>query len=159
MYDNASRGNLHIPQSVGGGISYSYKEKITVAADVTWNNWNRYKFMQHSDSLKDAISASLGFQYVPDPLSPKFFKRLAVRVGAHYSTGEFFLRDKPISEFGVSLGIGIPLNTFITHSSINLLFEYGKMGTLANELVRQNYFRFTLNFTLQEKWYQRMKIE
>ena len=159
LCDNTSRGNLHIPQSVGGGISYTYKEKISVAADVTWNNWSHYKFMQHSDSLQDAISASVGFQYVPDPLSPKFFKRLAVRVGAHYSTGEFFLRDKPISEFGVSLGIGIPLTTFNTHSSINLMFEYGKMGTMANELVRQNYFRFTLCFTLQEKWYQRMKIE
>ena len=159
LCDNTPRGNLHIPQSVGGGLSYTYKDKISLAADVTWNNWSRYKFMQHSDSLQDAIAASVGFQYVSDPLSPKFFKRLAVRVGAHYSTGEFFLRDKPVSEFGVSAGIGIPLTTFNTHSSINLVFEYGKTGTMVNELVRQNYFRFTLCFTLQEKWYQRMKIE
>ncbi len=158
-YTNSSRGNVHIPQSVGGGLSYSFKEKVTVAADVTWQNWNNYKFMGEGDSLRDAISASLGAQFIPDPLSPKFIKRMAFCVGAKYSTGNFFLHNKPISEFGVSLGFGIPLTTFNTRSNINVVFEYGKMGTLANDLIRQNYFRFSLSFTLQEKWYQRMKLE
>lgn len=157
--DNSARGTLNIPQSVGGGLSYSYKDIFTVAADVTWNNWAKYQFMGHSDSLKNSITASLGAQYTPDPMSPKFLKRLALRIGAKYSTGEFILRTKPITEFGVNIGLGIPLNTFNTHSSINVMFEYGKMGTIEKDLIRQNYFRFTLNFTLQEKWYQRMKLD
>lgn len=158
-YDNATHGNVHIPQSVGAGLSYTYKDKLTIAADVTWQNWNKYNFMGHGDSLTDAISASLGAQFIPDPLSPKFFKRMAFRIGAKYSTGDFIILNKPISEFGVSLGVGIPLTTFNTHSNINILFEYGKLGTLADDLIKQNYFRFTLNFTLQEKWYQRMKLD
>ena len=153
------RGSLRIPQSVGGGISYSFKEKFTVAADVTWQNWDKYRFMGHGDSLKNSISGSLGVQYIPDPFSPKFFKRIALRAGTRFSTGEIVLHNKPVSEFGVSLGVGIPLTTFNTHSSINILVEYGKLGTTANDLILQNYFRFTLSFTLQEKWYQRMKIE
>lgn len=157
--DNSARGALNIPQSVGGGFSYSYKDVFIVAADVTWNNWAEYQFMGHGDSLKNSITASLGAQYTPDPLSPKFLKRLALRIGARYSTGEFILRNKPITEFGVNVGLGIPLNTFNTHSSINVMFEYGKMGTIEKDLIRQNYFRFTLNFTLQEKWYQRMKLD
>ena len=84
---------------------------------------------------------------------------MAFRIGAKYSTGDFIILNKPISEFGVSLGVGIPLTTFNTHSNINILFEYGKLGTLADDLIKQNYFRFTLNFTLQEKWYQRMKLD
>lgn len=159
LCDNTKKGNVTIPQSVGFGLSYTYKEKWTVAADVTWQNWDKYAFMGKSDSLHDAITASLGAQYIPDPYSTKFLKRMAFRVGAKYSTGEIFIRNKPINEFGVCFGVGIPLNTFNTHSSINVLFEYGKMGTLINDLVKQDYFRFTLNFTLQEKWYQRMKIE
>ena len=158
-YNDNVRSSLNIPQSVGGGVSYSYKDKLLVAADVTWNNWKNYKFFDHTDSLKNSITASLGAQFTPDPLSNKFFKKMNFRIGAKYSTGELLLRSKPIDEFGVSLGVGIPLNSFNTHSSINLTFEYGKLGTLINDLVRQNYFRFTLNFILQEKWYQRMKIE
>lgn len=158
-YDGNNKGNLHIPQSVGGGISYSYKDKITLAADVTWQNWTTFQFMGQGDSLQNSLSASLGAQYIPDPLSPKFLKHMAFRVGAKFSTGEFLLHNKPISEFGVTLGLGIPLTTFNTRSYINVAFEYGTMGTMVNDLIKQNYFRFTLNFTLQEKWYQRMKLE
>lgn len=154
------RGRLNIPQSVGGGLSYTYKDKITLAADVTWRNWNKFSFIKPSrDTMRNSIGAALGFQYIPDPLSNKFFKKLALRVGGHYSTGELLIRNKPISEFGVSVGVGIPLTTFNTHSSINLMLEYGKNGTLANGLVRQNYFRFSLCFTLQERWYQRVKLD
>ncbi len=152
-------GRLTIPQSVGGGISYTFKDKMTFAADVTWQNWAKFKFMKPADSMKNSISASLGFQYIPNPLSNKFFKKMAFRAGGKYSTGELLLRNKPISEFGVCLGVGIPLTTFNTHSSINLMFEYGKTGTLANDLIRQNYFRFSLCFILQERWYQRVKLD
>ena len=156
----ALRGRLNIPQSVGGGLSYTYKDKMTIAGDVTWRNWTKFSFMKPSnDTLQDAISASLGFQYIPDPLSTKFFKKMAFRVGGHYSTGELLLRNKPISEFGVCVGVGIPLTTFNTHSSLNILFEYGKTGTLANDLINQNYFRFSFCFTLQERWYQRVKLD
>mgnify|MGYP003334776319 CR=1 FL=1 len=143
--DKSHKGSLRIPQSIGGGLSYSYKDKLLVAADVTWQNWKQYKFMGHSDSLKDAITASLGCQYIPNPLSKKFFQKMAFRVGAKYSTGNFLIKNKPITEFGVSLGVGIPLTTFNTHSTINVMFEYGKMGTLENDLLKQNYFKFTFN--------------
>ncbi len=158
-YNDKTKGNVHVPQSVGGGLSYSYMDKVILAADVTWQNWNRFKFMGRGDSLRDAISASVGAQYTPDPLSNKFLKKMAFRLGFRYSTGNIILHNKPIDEMGVSLGIGLPLTTFNTHSSVNVAFEYGKMGTLANQLIKQNYFKFTLNFTLQEKWYQRMKLD
>ncbi len=158
-YNDDTRSSLRIPQSVGGGLSYTFKDKLTVAADVTWNNWARYRFFGHGDSLQNSITASVGAQFIPDPQSNKFLKKMTFRVGARYSTGDLFLHGRPVNEFGVSLGLGIPLTSFNTHSSVNIGVEYGKLGTLAHDLIRQNYFRFTVNFTLQEKWYQRMKLE
>ena len=152
-------GNLNIPQSVGAGVSYNYKEKLIVAADVTWRNWEKFDFLKPTDSLRNSLATSLGFQFIPDPQSNNFFKKLAIRLGGRYSTGELSLRNKPISELGVCLGVGIPLNTFNTHSSINIMFEYGRTGTMMNDLVQQNYYRFSLCFILQERWYQRVKID
>jgi long-subunit fatty acid transport protein len=153
------KGTLNIPQSVGGGISYSYKGKLTLAGDVTWQNWDNYRFMKPADSMHNSITGSLGIQFIPDPVSNKFFKKMAFRLGGRYSTGELMLRNKLISEFGVCIGVGVPLTTFNTHSSINIMFEYGKTGTLSNNLVLQNYFRFSFCFTLQERWYQRVKLD
>ena len=159
LYKDDLRGTLNIPQSAGGGLSYTYKDKLTIAGDVTWQNWANFKFMKPCDSLQNTIIAAMGVQFIPDPASNKFFKQMSFRIGGRYSTGELLLRNKPISEFGVCLGVGIPLNTFNTHSSVNILFEYGKTGTLVNDLVRQDYFRFSFCFTLQERWYQRVKLD
>ena len=159
LYKDDLRGTLNIPQSVGAGLSYTFKDKLTVAADVTWQNWANFKFMKPCDSLQNTVMASLGAQFIPDPTSNKFFRKMAFRIGGRYSSGELLLRNKPISEFGVCLGIGVPLTTFNTHSSLNILFEYGRTGTLTNDLIRQDYFRFSFCFTLQERWYQRVKLD
>ena len=159
LYKDDLRGTLNIPQSVGAGLSYAYNDKLIIAGDVTWQNWANFKFMKPCDSLQNTILASFGAQYIPDPNSNKFFKKMAFRIGGRYSTGELMLRNKPISEFGVCFGVGVPLTSFNTHSSLNILFEYGKMGTLVNDLIRQDYFRFSFCFTLQERWYQRVKLD
>jgi len=157
--NEGAMGRLIIPQKVGAGLSYTYKHKLTVAGDVTWQNWEKFQFMRPSDSMQNSITTSIGVQFIPDPFSNKFMKRMNFRIGGKYSTGDLSLRDKPINELGVSIGVGIPLNTFNTHSSINVMFEYGKAGTLANDLVLQRYFRFSLCFILQERWYQRVKLD
>lgn len=159
LYKDGISGNLYIPQSVGGGISYCYKDKLTVATDVTWRNWEKFEFLKPTDSLHNSLSSSIGFQYIPDPLSNKFFKKMAFRLGSKFTTGELSLRNKPISEYGVCIGVGLPINTFNTHSSINIMFEYGRTGTMENNLVQQNYYRISLCFILQERWYQRVKID
>ncbi|MBO4489271.1 MAG: hypothetical protein J5741_06440 [Bacteroidales bacterium] len=159
VHSNNKTQNLHIPQSVGAGLSYSYNNRLTIAADVTWHNWAKFNYGSLADTMANSFSTSLGVQYIPDPLSTKFFRKMAFRIGAKYSTGELVLRNHTINELGITIGLGIPLTTFNTHSSLNLMFEYGKMGTLADDLIKQNYFRIGLCFTLQERWYQRKKLD
>ncbi|MDR1757436.1 MAG: hypothetical protein LBR51_00530 [Bacteroidales bacterium] len=154
-----SKGSMYIPSTIGFGISYTYKKKLTVGADATWQNWARYKCMGQSDSLQNNLNLSLGIQFIPDPLSNKFVKRVQLRAGARYSTGYLQIRETAVNDFGVTLGVGLPLRTFNSHSSINLMLEYGQMGTTKSQLVMQQYFRINVSFILQEKWYQRMKME
>ncbi|MCR4965712.1 MAG: hypothetical protein K6A41_08670 [Bacteroidales bacterium] len=159
LHTNTKYENLRIPQSVGAGLSYTYNNSLTVAADVTWHNWAKFKFRNPADSMSNSITASVGLQYIPDPTSTKFGKKMAFRLGAKYSTGELVLMNRAINEFGVTVGLGFPLTTFNTHSSLNLMFEYGKIGTLVDNLIKQNYFRVGFSFSLQERWYQRKKLD
>jgi hypothetical protein len=69
------------------------------------------------------------------------------------------VKGSPISDFVFSIGAGIPLKTFNTKSSLNILLEYGNMGTISNGLINENFIRLSLNFILQEKWYQRVKLD
>lgn len=153
------KGSMKIPQSVGGGLSFSHKDKILIGVDVTWQNWKNYSNFGVGDSLKDAINANVGFQFIPDPTSGKFGKNIAFRLGGKYSSGYMQVKNTPIREYGVCVGIGLPLRSYNTRSSINIMFEYSSLGTKQSNLVRQDYFKVGINFILQERWYQRVKLE
>lgn len=153
------RGSMQMPQCVGGGVSYSYKKRLLVAADVTWQNWEKYRLMGESDSLTNAIVTSLGIQYTPDPQSAHYGKKIAIRAGAKYSTGYFSFKGEPVSEYSFSFGLGFPLKGANSNSSLNVLLEYGKMGNLTRNDITESYWKLTLSFILQEKWYQRVKLD
>jgi long-subunit fatty acid transport protein len=42
MGDDAIKGSMKIPQFIGGGISYSFKDKYLFTSDVTWQNWEKF---------------------------------------------------------------------------------------------------------------------
>lgn len=153
-------GKMQTPQSLGGGFSYQYRDKWLVTADVTWQDWAHYYLNESNNgNLQDAITVSAGFQFVPNSASTNYFNKIRFRAGFRYCTGQIFVNERSINDFSVSVGLGFPLRMYNSNSSMGILFEYGQMGTLQNELLRENYFRFSLHFTLQEKWYQRVKLE
>lgn len=163
-YDTAysilnQKGNMRMPQSIGGGLMYSYMDKLTIGVDVTWQNWARFSLMGESDSLHNAIVTNVGLQFIPDPNSGKFGKSIAIRVGGRFSTGYMQVNNTPITEYAINFGIGLPFKTFSSRCILNLIFEYGSMGSLKHDLVRQNCFQVGLNLILVERWYQRVKLE
>lgn len=157
--DDAVKGTLKIPQYIGLGFSYAFKDKYLVSGDFTFQNWTRFSGTGISDTLKDNYISSIGFQYIPDSKSTKYFKKINYRAGFRYSSGYMVVKNTPISDFVFSVGAGFPLRTFNTKSSINILLEYGKMGTLTNGLIDENILRVSLNFILHERWYQRVKLD
>ena len=157
--ENALKSNVKMPQIVGGGISYGYKDKLTAAVDITWQNWKNFSMSNTKDSLKNNLITAVGIQYIPNAMSSKYYNKINFRMGTRFSTGYIILNDSPISEFAVSVGLGLPFRTLSSRSSVNIMFEYSRLGTLKNDLILQNYYKLSFNFILQEKWYQRRKLE
>ena len=156
--DNALRSFVTMPHIVGGGLSYGYKDRLLVSTDFTWQNWKRFSMARSKDTLLNNFIAVVGAQYVPNPMSSKYYNKINFRLGTRFASGYMMINQKPISEFAVSAGLGFPIRTFNTRSSINIMFEYSRLGTLQNNLILQNYFKLSVNFILQEKWYQRRKL-
>ena len=159
-----TKGHLQMPQTIGGGFSYQYKDKLWVTADVSWQNWKRFHLSTETmrENFNDAMNYSVGIQFIPDANASNYAKKIRLRIGARYSTGYINAttdQTTAISDFSISAGVGLPLKLYTSNSSIGILFEYGVMGTHQHNLIKENYFRFSLHFTLQEKWYQRVKLE
>ncbi|MCL2289944.1 MAG: hypothetical protein FWC34_04475 [Bacteroidetes bacterium] len=157
--DDAIRSTVKMPQVIGAGFSYGYKDRLLVAADFTWQNWKQFSMTRSKDSLRDNFITAVGVQYIPNPTSSKYHNKINFRAGTRFSSGYFIINDRPISELAVSVGLGFPIRTFNTRSSVNIMFEYSKLGTMQRNLILQNYFKLSFSFILQEKWYQRRKLE
>jgi len=157
--ENAIRSMVKMPHIVGAGLSYGYKDRLLVAADFTWQNWKQFSMSGTKDTLKNNFIAAVGAQYIPNPTSSKYYNKINFRLGTRFASGYMIINEKPITELAVSVGLGFPLRTFSTRSSVNIMFEYSKLGTLQSNFILQNYFKLSFNFILQEKWYQRTKLE
>ncbi len=79
------------------------------------------------------------------------------RFGFHYDAGILKINDTRINEYGMSFGIGLPVSQ--SYSSVNLGIEIGKRGTTNNNLISENYFKFTLGISLFERWFIQRKYQ
>ena len=61
-------------------------------------------------------------------------------------------------EIGASLGFGLPLVD--NRSFLNISLEYVKKNPeVKTNMIDEQYFRFTLNYTFNELWFFKRKVE
>ncbi|PQJ78901.1 hypothetical protein [Polaribacter porphyrae] len=107
---------------------------------------------------------SLGGYFLPKVNSiSSYWERVTYRAGVRYeNTG--LLADgsgnntnfTQINDFGITFGLGLPLKRL---SNVNLGFEYGKRGTMQNNLIEETYFNFRLSLSLTDNWFVKRKID
>ena len=107
---------------------------------------------------------SLGGFYLPKVNSiSNYWNRVTYRAGARFEKSGLMVDGSgnntnftPIDDFGISFGLGLPLQRL---STVNLGFEFGKRGTTNNNLIEENYFNFRLSLSLTDKWFEKRKID
>ena len=59
--------------------------------------------------------------------------------------------------YGVSVGFGLPLVD--NRSLVNVSFEYTKINPSGKNMIDEQYFRFTVNYTFNEMWFWKKKVD
>jgi len=153
-----------MPTQIGGGISWGKKNKYLIGIDATWKNWSNYGIDNVNDSLSDAYKISIGGNYTPNHTSNKFFSRMTFSLGAKFEQTHLSFKDgylsldgEPLKQFGINFGFLFPLKR--SKTAFGIVFEYGQLGTIENNLIKENYFTATVNLRIHERWYQRKKLD
>lgn len=155
-----------IPSSFGFGASYVKRDKLTLAADVLYEIWDKARFYSSEDNFKNRVRVAAGGEYIPNIQNRNFFNRVRYRAGAHYSNSYLLINNKEedlvykgngYNEYGVSVGMGLPL--IDNRSLINLSFEYTKIKPGGVNMIDEQYFRFTVNYTFNEMWFWKKKVD
>jgi len=141
---------------IGLGVSCEKTDKWLVGVDFRWQNWKDFKAFNISDSLVNSLQINAGAEIIPDITSyTNYLKRIRYRLGFKYDNTYLMLRDKRLDEYAFSLGFGFPLRG--NRTMINLGAQVGTRGTTQAGLIKDSYFKFTLGFTLYERWFVKRK--
>lgn len=150
------KGSFTLPARIGTGITIGKEGKWIAGTDFLWQNWEKYRYYDQSDSLLNRWNIAIGGEYIPgSKSSDSYLRKVSYRAGLHFGKTPLNLKDRHLEEFGISFGIGLPVKK--SKSMINLSATFGKRGTTNNGLIQENFFRFTIGVNVFENWFYKSK--
>lgn len=164
---------LATPMTYGVGAAWNHSEKLIVETDVTLQKWGSLDFPAYDEArgtyaptsglLKDRYKVNAGMDYVPAPMSQKYFNRVHYRMGAGFSTPYCRINgsDGP-KELSLSAGLGLPLqNGWNSRGNMRPVLNISAQWTHASApgLITENTFRINIGLTFNERWFAKWKID
>ena len=70
---------------------------------------------------------------------------------------EIMSKARILKDLAFSFGMGLPMNKVF--SMVNIALKYGNRGYSDNNFIKEQYFSIYLSMTLNEKWFNKRKIE
>ncbi len=153
-----TKGNIHLPSTLGIGVSYEKAYKWNVGVDVLLRDWSNYKnYFGSNEGFENSLKIAAGAEFIPDISSVNsYLKRMSYRVGFSHQKMPYEINNEVINEFGINFGVSLPVRNY---SSFDLAFELGQRGTSNQDLIKENYFQVFLGVTFNDKWFLRRKFD
>ena len=164
-------GRITTPMQAGAGfvISNCYNRWL-FTTDFVYTDWSGFRMFDRIDSVRSSYRISAGLQIFPGPdekFSNKklsYFKRIRYRFGGYYSDGNLRLYNQNVAEMGLSIGIGLPVKiaTYARRpatSLLNISVTAGQRGTPGKNVLTEQFIRVTVGFSLNDRWFNKSKID
>ena len=158
-YDTLQVTTFSIPASIGLGLSYTYDDRLTLAADYSMQQYSTANFFGYKGT--DYHRASLGFEYIPERITRKLFRRARYRAGLHYATSHYLIGEhRGPTEYGASIGIGLPImNGWNAKSIINISGQAVHVRPNVPGMITENYLRLSIGLSFNESWFDKWKVQ
>lgn len=149
-----------LPHTFGLGATYVYDNKLTIGLDYTLQKWEDVKFFNKDGAFQNRSKISVGAEYLPNPIGRSYFSNIRYRVGAYYSSPYAKIDGKDGNrEYGVSVGLGIPLHFYNSRSILNISGQYVKVSPKIKGMLEENYLRINIGLTFNEQWFMKWKVD
>lgn len=153
--------NLTLPSELKVGFGIGESKKWLVGAQISSasqgdlaNSYNTKANVSYDKAMK----YSIGGYFIPNYNSfTSYFKRITYRAGMKYEETGLIVNSESIKDKGISLGIGLPITG--SFSNVNFGFEFGKRGTTSASLIQENYAKFSIGLSLNDRWFVKRKFD
>lgn len=167
-FTDGQQGSLVIPEAIRFGIGIgngAKKRRWYISAEYFTQNWKKYTSFGNSEQLSALQSTSLGFSYQPQiaeyetDVSRKYYNFVTYKFGVRYANTRLTLNNEQLTEYGINFGLSLPVKPFKRVSYLHLGVEYNSRGNVNNNLIREDYYRFVVGFTIVDRWFRRYKYD
>jgi len=145
------------------GFTFQKDNKFLVGADYSTGKWSSLSIAGVNQDLQNTQSLNVGGQFTPDANQlHNYFARIDYRLGFNYQKTYVNIESTNINQKAVTFGFGFPLapnNQGLSFYKINFAAEIGQRGTLANSLIKENFYNFHIGFTLNDKWFRKYRFD
>ncbi len=160
-----NKGTITLPLEMGVGLSIKRGEKLTILMDAAVTNWSGFKYFNApSTDFKNTMRLSAGINYVPNKIAygtANYIKRVQYRLGFTYSDGFLDIKNTGITNYAITAGLGLPvgIGRFDDIAVVNISAQFGRMGSVNNNLLQEDYARIIIGFTFNKRWFIKYKYD
>jgi hypothetical protein len=154
-----SEGKTLLPAKYGVGLSLSKEFKWALGLDFYSRDWSKFESdFESEESMTNSYKIILGGELTPDFFSAtSYIKRISYQFGLNYERTPVEINNTNIDDFGINFGVSLPVGPA---SILNLGLNYGQLGTTQDGLIRENYLKFNLGMTFNDRsfgWYRNQR--
>ncbi len=152
---------VQIPTEFSAGFSIKKRDKWMFGFDYVRQDWSKSFFGETPGvDFKPSVSSSMraGFEYIPNRYDIRYYmKRVTYRIGAYYDKTYVNINGNQVNAAGITLGMSMPI--FRWYNAVTWSVDLGQRGSLENDMVRERYIQFNLNFNLHDMWFIKKRYQ
>jgi hypothetical protein len=155
-------GNMRLPAEFGIGATLVQETKWKLGINYHAQKWSDYTNDARPETLFDSWRLSAGGELTPNYRSyNSYFERVRYRMGVFYGKDARGYAGEQLGNYGLTLGAGFPMIVQNgVPSFMNFGFEMGQIKGSSASGLKQNYFRLSLGFALNDNtWFYKRKFE
>jgi hypothetical protein len=163
--DSNVNGSLRMPLTWGVGLTIKKGEKWAFTAEYSTQKWSQYSFFGQTENLNNSTHMGFGVQYIPHKnfdAPHTYFQRVQYRLGFSYDQTFLNLNNTAINDYCATAGVALPIGRYYYMSRasvLNLGLQIGQLGTTANNLLKEQYFKLLISFTFDDRWFVKRQFE
>lgn len=155
--------DIKLPSKISIGTGFGEAFKWFLGAEYTFQEsnalGNRFDRVTNA-AFQNSHKFAIGGYFIPKYTSfTSYLSRITYRAGIKFEKTGLVLNNEDINDYGLTLGIGLPLSGVIGGSNLNFGFEMGRRGTTSANLIQENYMSFFASLSLNDKWFQKRRYE
>ena len=166
------KGNVIIPAQYSFGLALHKKlydtrgnyDQWVIGIEYNSAAWkDKYSFYGQKDMLSNSSMFRVGVQFCPNAFNyESYWSTVTYRAGVYTGTDYLNIDNKGLKISAMTMGIGLPIRKYrsydLQYTLLNLALQVGQRGSGVNDY-KENFFQFTLGYSLSDVWFNKRKYD